>query len=64
MNQYNPYALVIMPLFMLLANFFPKTLSWQPLLLQNYFICPKQGPIFIFETNILPKLGIYKTIGT
>jgi hypothetical protein len=31
MNQHNPYALVIMPLFMLLA-IFPKPLSWQHLL--------------------------------
>jgi hypothetical protein len=29
-NQHNPCALVIMPLFMLLA-IFPKPLSWQPL---------------------------------
>jgi hypothetical protein len=31
LNQYNPCALVIMPLFMLL-DIFPKPLSWQPLL--------------------------------
>jgi hypothetical protein len=30
MNQHNPCALVIMPLFMLLA-IFPKPLSWQTL---------------------------------
>jgi hypothetical protein len=30
-NQHNPCALVIMPLFVLLATF-PKPLSWQPLL--------------------------------
>jgi hypothetical protein len=46
------------------SSYFPKTLSWQPLLLQNYFIYPKQEPIFIFETKLLPKLSIYKTIGT
>jgi hypothetical protein len=32
-NQHNPCAIVIMPLFMLLA-IFPKPLSWQPLLFQ------------------------------
>jgi hypothetical protein len=42
------------------SSYFSKTLSWQPLLLQNYFICPKQEPIFIFETNLLPKLSITK----
>jgi hypothetical protein len=44
--------------------YFPNTLSWQPLLFQNYFICPKQEAIFIFETKPLAKLSIYKTTGT
>jgi hypothetical protein len=30
----------------------------------NYVICPKQEPRFIFEIKLLPKLSIYKTIGT
>jgi hypothetical protein len=62
-NQKNPCALVIMPLFMLLA-IFPKPLSWQPLLYIYYFICPRQEPRFIFETKLLWKLSIYKIIGT
>jgi hypothetical protein len=52
-----------MPLFMLLA-IFPKPLSWQPLLYQNYFIGPKKEPRFIPETKLLSKLSIYKIIGT
>jgi hypothetical protein len=36
-NQHNPYALVIMPLFMLLA-IFPKPLSWQPLFFKKKLI--------------------------
>jgi hypothetical protein len=37
MNQHDPCALVIMPLFMLLANFL-KPLSWQPLLFSKLFL--------------------------
>jgi hypothetical protein len=62
-NQHNPCALVIMPLFMLLAIFF-KTIILATTLFSNYFICPKQEPRFIFETKLLSKLSIYKIIGT
>jgi hypothetical protein len=62
-NQRNPCALVVMPLFILLA-IFPKPLSWQPLLFPIYFICPKQEPRFILETKLLSKLSIYKIMGT
>jgi hypothetical protein len=62
-NQHNPCALEIMPLFMLLA-IFPKPLSWQLLLFQIILIVQKQEPRFIFETKLLSKLSIYKIIET
>jgi hypothetical protein len=37
------------------SNYFPKPLSWQPLLFPNYFICPKQEPRFIFENKAFTK---------
>jgi hypothetical protein len=63
-NQHNPCALVIMPLFMLLVFFFSKTIILATSPFINYFICPKQERRFIFETKLLSKLSIYKIIGT
>jgi hypothetical protein len=62
-NQHNPCAPVVMPLFMFLAVF-PEPLSWQPLHFPNYVIFPKQEPRFIFETKLLSKLSICKIIRT
>jgi hypothetical protein len=44
------------------SYFFSEPLSWQPPPLNNFF--PQQEPRFIFETRLLPKLSIYKIIGT
>jgi hypothetical protein len=52
-----------MPLFMLL-DIFSKTIILATSPFSNYFICPKQEPRFIFETKLLLKLSMYKTIGT
>jgi hypothetical protein len=63
-NQHNPCALVIMPLFMFLAIFFQNHYLGNLSLFPNYFIYPKQEPRFIFETKLLSKLSISKIIGT
>jgi hypothetical protein len=49
MNQHNPCALVIMPLFMLLA-IFPKSLSWQPLLFQIIFVQNKRQDLSLRQS--------------
>jgi hypothetical protein len=63
-NQHNPCALMIMPFFMLLAIFFPKTIILANSHFSNYSVCPKQEPRFIFETKLLLKLSIYKIMWT
>jgi hypothetical protein len=48
-NQHNSCALVIMPLFMLLA-IFPNPLSWQPLFFQIIFVCLKtRAKIYLWD---------------
>jgi hypothetical protein len=62
-NQHNPCALVIMPLFMLLA-IFPKPLSWQPLLLHIILFVQDKSQGLSLRQSFYPKLSIYKIIGT
>jgi hypothetical protein len=48
-NQHNPCALVIMPLFMCLA-IFPEPLSWQPLPFAKLFYLSKtRAKIYLWE---------------
>jgi hypothetical protein len=62
-NQHNPCALVIMPLFMLLA-IFPKPLSWQPLFFQLILFVQKKRQDLSLRQSFYQKLSIYKIIWT
>jgi hypothetical protein len=50
--------------FIYASSYFSKTIILATSPFQNYFLCPKQEPRFIFETKLLSKLSIYKIIGT
>jgi hypothetical protein len=61
-DQHNPCVLVIMPPFVFLA-FSPNKVSWHLLYFQNVLFS-KIGAKTNFKTKALPKVSIYKTIGT